>query len=223
MSTGSTTSTGCDTHDMVLLHRVFRRQFGQLPAIIQAVAEGDRDRAAVIAAHAGEQLDVLHHHHTNEDELLWPKLRERPQLDAELTDRMQAQHEQVAGIVGSVGGLLRSWSADGNRRDRERLAAEMQRLHAALSRHLDEEEERVLPIVAETLTRQEWAHLAKRGMAKIRPSRRLVFLGYILEDATPDERRAFLNHIPPPIRLAYRVIGRRKQAREIAVLRGPLA
>lgn len=45
----------------------------------------------------------------------------------------------------------------------------------------------------------------------------------VLEYATPDERRAFLDHIPPPIRPAYRVTGRRKHAREIAVVRGRLA
>ena len=58
---------GCETHDMVLIHRVFRREFGLLPAAIGAVTTDDRDRAAVVAAHAREQIDFLHHHHRNED------------------------------------------------------------------------------------------------------------------------------------------------------------
>jgi hemerythrin-like domain-containing protein len=213
---------GCDTHDMVLIHRVFRREFGLLPAAIRAVTADDCDRAAVIAAHAREQIDVLHHHHSNEDELIWPKLRERRALDSELTDRMQAQHEHVAGILASVEGPLRGWSTDGNPSDREALAEALQQLCTALIEHLDEEEQQVLPVVAQTLTRREWAELAKRGMAAIRPFRRLVVLGYILEEATPDERRAFLEHVPPPIRLAYRLVGRGAHRREIARLRDPL-
>ena len=40
------------TSDMVLVHKVFRREFGMLPTLIGGVEPGDTARAAVIAAHA---------------------------------------------------------------------------------------------------------------------------------------------------------------------------
>jgi hypothetical protein len=79
---------------MVLIHRVIRREFGLLPRLFRSAAN-DRPRSKVIGAHAREMLHFLHTHHTGEDELLFPLLRERAALDPELMDRMDAQHAQV--------------------------------------------------------------------------------------------------------------------------------
>jgi len=90
----STSGPGVDTHEMVLMHRVIRREFGQLPRLFRSAAN-NRARSKVVGAHAREMLDFLHTHHTGEDELLFPLLRERATLDPELMDRMDAQHAQV--------------------------------------------------------------------------------------------------------------------------------
>lgn len=67
----NTSGPGVDTHEMVLIHRVIRREFGQLPRLFRAAAN-DRARSEVIGPHAREMLHFLHTHHTGEDELLWP-------------------------------------------------------------------------------------------------------------------------------------------------------
>jgi hypothetical protein len=59
-----------DTHEMVIVHRLFRREFRLLPELIGRVAEGDTAQAAVLAEHATDLVTVLHHHHGAEDELL---------------------------------------------------------------------------------------------------------------------------------------------------------
>jgi hypothetical protein len=76
---------------MVLIHRVIRREFGQFPRLFRSAAN-DRARSKVIGAHAREMLHFLHTHHTGEDELLFPLLRERAALDPELLDRMDVTH-----------------------------------------------------------------------------------------------------------------------------------
>lgn len=58
----STSGPGVDTHEMVLIHRVLRREFGQLPRLFRAAA-GDRARSKVIGAHAREMLTFLHTPH----------------------------------------------------------------------------------------------------------------------------------------------------------------
>lgn len=73
-------------NDMAMIHRVFRRELGALPAGIRGVAAGDVARATVLAGHAHMVLDVLHHHHEAEDVLLWPRLRERLAGATELLD-----------------------------------------------------------------------------------------------------------------------------------------
>lgn len=213
-----TTATTLDTHDMVLVHRVFRRELRLLPTLVRQ-ASGDRGRAARVRAHAEELLGLLHHHHTGEDELVWPRLRARVALERGLVDRMEAQHDEVSALVADVVTGLAAWGGDPDRG--RALAGVLLQLHEALVAHLDEEERSVLPLVARTFTQAEWDELGQRGFAAVPKSRRLVTLAHILEDADDDERAAFLAHLPTPARLAYRLVGRRQHARETAALRIP--
>src|SRR3954470_5878126 len=77
----STAPAAPDTSDMVVVHRVFRREIHLLPVQVEAVPDGEGPRFDLVAAHAAELFSGLHHHHTAEDELLWPRLRERAPLD----------------------------------------------------------------------------------------------------------------------------------------------
>ena len=81
----------CDTSDMVIVHRMFRRECALLPQLVAAVAGGDLARARTVAGHAREVLDMLHHHHVGEDELLWPRLSARTRFHADLLARMDSQ------------------------------------------------------------------------------------------------------------------------------------
>ena len=88
-----------------------------------------------------------------------------------------------------------------------------------LCEHLEKEEVDVLPIVEDHVTEDEWAELAERGFAAMPKSRALVFLGHILEDADADERTRFLQRVPGPLRVLFKVRGHRVHARETAYLR----
>ena len=102
--TNTTHDQPIDVHDMVVVHRVFRRELIDLSLLIRRVAPGDIDRAAVVAGHARLVLSGLHLHHTSEDDLLWPKLLERAAPSAELVQHMQAQHALVeSGSTRSQG------------------------------------------------------------------------------------------------------------------------
>jgi hemerythrin-like domain-containing protein len=204
---------------MVLMHRVLRREFGQLPRLFRAAAN-NRARSKVIGAHAREMLDFLHTHHAGEDELLFPLLRERATLDPELMDRMDAQHAQVDHVVVALGKDLPAWTATADAATGERMAALIDATMPALIDHLAEEEEKLLPIVSVTLTQKEWDALGKHGMSAIPLTRRLVILGHITEEADDAERRRFLQVIPAPARLAYKLIGHRQFTRETAAIRG---
>ena len=172
--------------------------------------------------HAREMLDALHHHHHSEDELLWPRLLQRTPIDAGLVQRMEAQHAAIGQILGRVEEALPAWQRTGRIRDGAVLADDLTELSARLGEHLDEEEAHVLPIVGRTVTPAEWAELAERGFAAMAKRRALVFLGHILSSASPEEQTRFLRRVPPPVRLAYRLIGRRAFARETAALRAGL-
>ncbi len=101
------------TQEMVMIHRVFRRELGLLPDLIRRVEPGDTARVALLADAVNDLLSGLHVHHTGEDALLWPKLLVRAEPDGALIGRMQLQHEQVAVRVESAGKRLGEWRDTG--------------------------------------------------------------------------------------------------------------
>lgn len=207
--TPTPTGQHVDTWEMVVVHRMFRREFGDMPALVGRVAAGDRHRADLVGDHIAQMTDGLHHHHTGEDDLLWPALLARVgELDGELVQRMESQHENVAALLERVDELLPQWRRTANATTRDELASTLARASEALNEHLDDEETEILPLVSIYVTHDEWKALGDRGKASLpKGSKGFVFLGAILHDATPDERTRFLAMIPAPVRLVHRLVG----------------
>lgn len=212
----------CDTSDMVIVHRMFRRECALLPHLVAAVPVGDLARARTVTEHAREVLDMLHHHHLGEDELLWPRLAARTRVHADLLARMDGQHHGLAVLLERAATALSAWQDAPNTHTSTPLVTLLEQISTGLDEHFDEEEAQILPIVQRVITAAEYQEVGQRGLVSISLTRRLIVLGYLLEDATPAERKAFLAAIPAPARLAYRLIGARQHRHETARLRGPL-
>jgi len=204
------TTEPTDTWDMVLVHRGFRRDFRMLPALVRAVPEGDTERAETVGFHLEKLADALHHHHTAEDELLWPLLLERATLHTELINRMEAQHERIHQPLERIAELNPRWRRTAAARDRDELADVIARASVALDEHLTDEEQEILPVVSTHVTPAEWAALGERGRASLPKGKMaLIFLGSLFEEATPAEKRRFLAELPAPARLIWRLLGDR--------------
>jgi hemerythrin-like domain-containing protein len=212
----------CDTSDMVIVHRMFRRECALLPQLVAAVAGGDLARARTVAGHAREVLDMLHHHHVGEDELLWPRLSARTRFHADLLARMDSQHQSLAVLLAHAAPALAKWQDAPTAHTSTPLTALLEQLSEGLNEHFDEEEAEILPIVERAITAAEYQEVGQRGLVSIPLTRRLIVLGYLLEGASPQERNDFLAAIPAPARLAYRLIGERQHRNETTRLRGPL-
>lgn len=209
-----------DTHEMVVVHRVFRREFRLLPDLVGRVGEGNTARAKELAEHAGDLLGGLHHHHHTEDELLWPPLLREARPHADLVHRMENQHQDLAALLAEINPLLPVWAADARPVDRDRLADQLRKVSLLLDEHLSEEEQEILPLVREHLTVAQWEALGKRGAEALDDKRkRLIFLGMVLEDCTPAEERDFLTRLPGIVRLLWRFVGRRQYAAYVARIR----
>jgi len=222
MKAPSATPKLCDTSDMVIVHRMFRRECALLPQLVAAVPAGDVARAGAVARHAREVLDMLHHHHLGEDELLWPRLSARAGFYTDLLARMDSQHHGLAVLLEHAATALPRWQDTPNAHTSTRLKVLLEQISNRLDEHFDEEEAEILPIVERVVTAAEYHEVGQRGLVSIPLTRRLIVLGYLLEDATPRERTDFLAAVPAFARLAYRLIGVRQHRNETARLRGPL-
>jgi hypothetical protein len=152
----------CETHDMVLVHRVFRREFAAAPDDVRAVAGGDTDRAEVLAGHVQMLLDVLHHHHRTEDDPLWSRLRERAPEEATL--RRDGRRARPAGRPDRPG-LRRAddLASYGLGLGRRAPGSGVEEFTDAMVRHLDHEEQEVLPVCARLVERTSGTSSATSG------------------------------------------------------------
>jgi iron-sulfur cluster repair protein YtfE (RIC family) len=208
-----------DVHDMVVVHRVFRREFRLLPELVRAVPAGHTARAAVLAEHGRLLLRGLHGHHTSEDLLLWPKLLQRCTPDAELVHRMEAQHERVHDAIERIGPALDRWQAEARPAVTEEVASAFDELRTALLEHLEDEEREILPLAARHVTQAEWNELGEHGMRETRIREMPILFGAVTEEASPEERAHMLAVVPPPIRLLLRTVLARRYRTYISRVR----
>ncbi len=208
-----------DVRMMVVAHRVFRRELGLGPAAVARVPPGDRAGLVRAADHVALFLGFLHHHHTIEDELLWPRLLERvPDELAPLVHLMESQHEELATLLEEADADLATWRGSGLRGHRDALAATLTRLATGLAEHLDCEESRVLPIMARVVTPAEWEEFTERGMEAIPRSMTLLGFGAMLYEGDPEVIAGELRSMPRPLRWVLPALGRwsyRRYARRV--------
>ncbi len=198
-----------DTAEMTYVHNSFRRQFGALPGLVRGVADGDRDRAAVLVGFLDELTAALHHHHEAEDELMWPLLLEKAPMDSALILRMEEQHERIAELYHRAEVHAGTFRVGPDRSSRDALADTLTELDAALREHLHDEEQEILPLVERVMTVPEWQALGERGRAGIPRDRQAVYLGFLLLANSDEHNREFLAHLPRVARVAWTLVGRR--------------
>jgi hemerythrin-like domain-containing protein len=202
-----------DTGAMVCVHVFLRREFRLAAGVVRDVGVGRTRRAAVVTEHLEFLTDFLHHHHTGEDRLLWPKLLERvPEELAPVVHLMESQHERVDALLQDIAALLPIWRRHAAAEDRDRLAALLDTLYGALAEHLDAEEQRLLPLAARAVTEDEWAELGEAGVAAVPTSRLPLVLGMFQYEGDPvvvaqivAEAPAVIRWVVPPLaRRAFR-------------------
>jgi len=206
------------TEEMAVIHRIFRRGFALTTDLVRRTPPGSRARSEPIAQHLDFLLKGLHNHHTGEDEHIWPRLLDRAAPHAELITRMERQHEVVAERSTRVHTLLETWRrtpADG-----EPLATALDGFTAALVEHLDDEEAHVVPLIRAHITADEWTHFGELTFEKFTNDEKLVATGTLEEVATPEEAHWFMDPLPLPIKLMWRLVGRRKYARYMQRVQG---
>ena len=207
------------THSMVVIHRGIRRESRLLAEMIGATRPGDRRRARALTAHLSDYLIALHNHHHGEDELIWPLLLSRVDLDAAVVLRMAAQHEKVAATLARIRGLIGPWPRTADAAGRDALVAALTEHRAVLVEHLDDEEANLLPLAERHLTEAEWNAQGEHFALHTPKTKILTLLGVVLEDATPQERTEFLAGLPAPARAIWRLYGERHHAARMRRLR----
>ncbi|MCX4978797.1 hemerythrin domain-containing protein [Streptomyces sp. NBC_00620] len=209
-----------DVHDMVVVHRTFRKSCAELPDLVRGLRPGDTARAALVVDAVRFMLMGLEAHHVSEDEFLWPRLAARTAVRAEAITRMEEQHHRLEELVTRVRAVLDGLAVDPRQPLCEQVAAQLTELGSVLTAHMDEEENTILPLAAEHLSVAEWEELGEISLAKLDKKHLLRAFSALMAVATPEEQRTLLTKAPLPARLLWRLSGRRSHARWEARLYG---
>ncbi|MEV0567443.1 hemerythrin domain-containing protein [Dactylosporangium sp. NPDC050588] len=208
-----------DVHEMVVVHRAFRREFGAAAGLVRRTPAGDTRRARIVAEHLRLCAAGLEMHHTGEDIVLWPLLLERSAPSTGLVETMQAQHHGIDELVEAVTPALAAWEAAPTEAGGERLAALCERFTAALLEHLDLEEREVLPLASRHVTAAEWNQMGQHGKDTMTPGQLPIMFGLVLQDADGEERARMLGNLPLPVRLLLKTAGAWQFSRYVRRLR----
>jgi hypothetical protein len=200
---------------MLAAHAAFRRDLAQLArAAAFADLPDPRRRASV---QAGWELfkRQLNLHHTAEDVIVWPALRQRltrSEHAQSVLDAMEAEHQQIDPLVAAVDGAF-ARADDGHRAGARAIGDAADALARSLTGHLTHEERDGLPLIGEALTSAEWRGVGFKIVRKNGLSAGGEMFAWLADGADPDQAAAAIGTLPPPARLAYRAIWKPRYSR----------
>lgn len=208
---GSTsTAKTCDAQGMAEIHRLFRAGFAEAPSLVAGVAEGDPAHAEVVGDHLSMLSVALHAHHEGEDTRLWGTLEQRAPSCAVHVERMKQHHAQLLVHLNQMDAALPAWRASGRADDTAILRSALDGINAALAVHLPDEETTIVPVMETTLTPKEVDWFAEHGRKATPKGKTWEMLGAILASQPDGGNDWQREHLPGPVRLLWRAVGRGK-------------
>jgi hypothetical protein len=186
--------TDDDLTNFLMAHAGMRAEFGRLADACRRVR--DEAHADLLESQIALVLHVLHHHHTVEDELVWPPLVARAPEHAHLLQELEDQHLHIDPLIAAAG--------DGRLPLGQRADA-LEALHEALNAHLDQEERDAVPLIVSYLTRAEWERVEERAGRNIGRKQLPLIYGWFAS-AAPDELRLRATvAVPLPVQWLFRL------------------
>jgi hypothetical protein len=208
-----------DGREMAMVHRMFRREFTLAAGLVREAQ--DVERAQLVAGHILGVANTLHHHHHMEDEHLWPLLEERcPDDIADLVALMESQHAAVAKFGAEVGESLEHWRADVSGDNQQAVLAALERFVPALFEHLEMEEARLVPLLEQHITLDEWNAQVSQGVGDVPPEVLVLGFGMVMYEGDEDLISATIANMPAEVRPVMREMASKAFAEQALALYG---
>ncbi|MDA8437159.1 MAG: hemerythrin domain-containing protein [Actinomycetales bacterium] len=214
-----TTVQPIDVRDMAIVHSTFRSAYDESARLVRANPTPSAERVTFLADHIDFGVGMLHHHHESEDALLYPLLVARVPEQAANTERVEHEHQLVAGAIDAVSTACATWRRQPSAETGEALAVALIALNDTLQGHLDDEEREIVPLAAVTLTQEEWDALGAHSRAQIPRNKMPIAFGMLLEPLGEADRAHMKSQLPAPVRLLYGVLIQRPWTKYATTLR----
>ncbi|TQS40969.1 hemerythrin domain-containing protein [Cryptosporangium phraense] len=209
-----------DIIGMKLAHRVMLEDAARLTALAEALAAGrtrcDATRAKAVAAYVTDFADSVHHHHTAEDDILWPVIEASAGPHVDLT-ALTDDHSALDPRLDQLRAAAIRFAASPGEDTATVLAVGLAELRDLLDEHIADEEVSVFPVIEEYVSVANWKEVETR----IQKRASLTFEApRVVAAMTPEEYAALRAEAPLPIRIMIKLLVPRFAKRERLVFAG---
>jgi hemerythrin-like domain-containing protein len=207
MAQGSSTSHA-DVRVYQVVHDVFRlatTRFADATAKLEPSA-----LQHMIGSHWDFYVAVLHHHHHTEDDSFFPALLAvRPDMDA-LIKNLEDDHQQLTRAIDVADSAVKAFEAQADVAHQATMHDAVVAVRDLFVPHLDIEDEKILPAIAESIPPKEWSRLDKAALKSVPRKYLPTAVGAIDEfvQGLPQDARPAAP--PPPIQIMLALSWRKK-------------
>jgi hypothetical protein len=150
-----------DLNGMYLAHHAFRRDLDSFARAAAATPVGATEVWTALGVRWERFGYVLHHHHSAEDEVLWPQLLDLVDAEGDAEGRatleaMEAEHHLIDPLLAGCAEGFAAMADHPDERIRRELAGCVAETRDVLGHHLRHEETGALPIVQRLLPKAGW-------------------------------------------------------------------
>ena len=179
------------------IHGAFRRDLDRFIAALRVFPAGDLTRARQLATAWANFDDQLTHHHEGEHAIAWPALQAIG-VSQELLATMDAEHEVMAASLTETRAAVGALSRTAGSEEAEAALAAFLKLQEVTVAHLDHEEAEIEDLYLANRDTPEMKAMGK-AFAKVSPARGGRFFTWLLDGASPEERKTVTQEVPGPV------------------------
>jgi len=211
-----------DMSDYRVIHHCLRIAPHRMAAAVAEVEPGDLVRAQALhrywVGYAGEVLA----HHTVEDDVFFPRLIERVPVAADHLARVEGDHHHLDELMDACSDALRRFAGAASPSSADDAIAVLQELAELMDRHLDFEDEDLVPLFGRHFTASEYEELTEAAVKGLSIKQAAFTVPFVMHWASPADRAKMLGEAPLPMRVIYRLT-RGRHARLTALALGRAA
>lgn len=190
-----------------VIHAAVRRDLARLDSALATVSDGDRSRATALGRAWTNLRTQLHHHHTQEDTILFPAMQ-RLGVDSSLLATLEGEHDVMSRALDEIDAAMRSYATSASAADGAAAHDAVRRGTPVVENHLAHEEAELEPLLQPHLESVEW-RMAMRELRR-QPVKQVGWFFAWIDDGASEDARAYVRHeLPAPLRFVFaRGLGR---------------
>ena len=165
MVTEHTSDSRADTRLYLIVHNTFRLMTTRFVDASEKLEPSALEH--MIGSRWSVYAALLHEHHHNEDDSIFPALvAARPDMKP-LVTRLEDDHHQLIAAMETVEAAVSAFDESPDTEHQQTMHEAMRAVRDLFFPHLDTEDEQILPAISESIPPKEWERLDKAALKAI--------------------------------------------------------